>query len=123
MEKIVAVTALEGEVLIEVTGLESGSELAVLRAASGRVFEMRHRQDCCEHVRLEEIHGDLSDLIGAVVLSAEESTNTDNPPPENPDSWTWTFYRIQTDRGPVVLRWLGESNGYYGEGVDIWEVL
>lgn len=63
--------------------------------------------------------GDISDLIGAPIARAEvvESEGGD-PAPEYPDSWTWTFYKLATIKGEVVMRWLGESNGYYSESVD-----
>jgi len=83
---------------------------------------MYHDQDCCENVRLEDIIGDLTDLVGSPILSATEETNRGNEPRAGEDSWTWTFYTFRTIKGTVTLRWIGESNGYYSEEVDIrWE--
>jgi len=53
---------------------------------------------------------------------AEEVNNIDFGTPECADSYTWTFYKLATIKGYVTLRWLGESNGYYSEGVDFVEV-
>jgi hypothetical protein len=73
-------------------------------------------------VRLEELHGDLSDLEGTPILAASCETNSEGAKPqEYSDSWTWTFYRFTTIKGSVVMRWLGESNGYYSESVSIEE--
>jgi hypothetical protein len=92
----------------------------------GEVYLMFHSQDCCESVSIEDINGDLSDLVGFPVLMADERTGerpSTVPMPEyGIDSETWTFYRISTIRGTVVIRWLGSSNGYYSEGVDFEKV-
>ncbi len=85
-------------------------------------YRLYHSQDCCESVSIEDICGDLSDLIGSPITQAEENSSGDNPegikPQYQGDSFTWTFYRISTAKGQVVIRWYGESNGYYSESVD-----
>ena len=82
-----------------------------------------HSQDCCEHVRIEDIVGDLSDLEGEVLLKAEETHNLfdmiKSIDQEVDESGTWTFYKFATRKGYVDVRWLGESNGYYSESVDL----
>ena len=82
---------------------------------------MFHEQDCCESVQVEDVAGDMQDLVGSPIVQAEESSNSDNPPLRC-ESFTWTFYRLATAKGQVVLRWLGESNGYYSESVSFEEV-
>lgn len=89
----------------------------------GERFVQYHSQDCCERVDVQEIIGDLGDLVGAPILQAEEVSFSDETPegvtpPEYPESYTWTFYKLATIKGYVTIRWLGESNGYYSEGVD-----
>ena len=82
-----------------------------------------HSQDCCEHVRIEDIVGDLSDLEGQPLLKAEETQNLfdvlKSAEKNFSESGTWTFYKFATRKGYVDVRWLGESNGYYSESVDL----
>lgn len=89
---------------------------------NGETYRLWHSQDCCESVAVEDICGSLSDLVGSPILQAEESTSKDDPadyPKRDwvPESMTWTFYRLATIKGSVVIRFLGESNGYYSESV------
>lgn len=120
MNKYVDFKDLVGETLsrIEIT---SGNEKITFHCVSGKQFEMYHEPDCCESVGIEDIDGNLDFLIGGPILQAEESTNSDNSP-EHSESHTWTFYRIATNRGQVVIRWLGTSNGYYSESVSFFDV-
>jgi hypothetical protein len=104
-----------------------GDDQIIFICESGKMFSMCHHQDCCESVSVEDICGDLSDLIGVPILKAEESTNEGENPDGVPikeyqDSFTWTFYRLSTIKGNVVIRWYGESNGYYSESVYFEEV-
>lgn len=87
-------------------------------------FEFYHSQDCCESVNIEDICGDLMDLVGSPLLVAAEVSG------EAPalgdgyhDSYTWTFYKFSTVKGHVTVRWLGESNGYYSENVQLRDYL
>jgi hypothetical protein len=86
-------------------------------------FTFEHEQDCCEGVYIEDIVGDLNDLVGKPLDIVEEVEHVSdfNPPgvePVSGDSFTWTFYKFATIKGWVDVRWLGESNGYYSESVD-----
>jgi len=99
--------------------INGSNDEIVFECADGSRFKMYHSQDCCETVTIEEVIGDLNDLIGSPILEAEEvESRGGEPAPRYPDSWTWTFYKLGTIKGRVTLRWLGESNGYYSEGVD-----
>lgn len=111
-----AFESLNGKTLVSVTG-QVGDDRMVFTCDDDTVFELYHDQDCCESVQIEDICGDLSDLVGEV-LTAEEVSNYDNgKPSEYTESYTWTFYRVGTARGLVTVRWLGTSNGYYSESV------
>lgn len=104
------------EILRENAGCTKGERL-LFKLSDGRTFIMFHQQDCCESVTIEDICGDLKDLMDSPILQAEESTSKDNPK-GGEESFTWTFYRIATVKGAVTIRWYGTSNGYYSESVD-----
>ena len=110
-----------GETIESVSGNRQDDEF-VVRTTSGLVFTFYHNQDCCEEVYLEEIIGDIDDLVGHTVVMAEETSNNDlisGSSCSQSESFTWTYYRMATERGLVVLRFYGSSNGYYSESVTV----
>lgn len=119
-KKQVEFSQLKGKTLTEIIGGEAGSDRITFICNDGSEYVMYHSQDCCESVSVEDIVGDIADLIGNPILTAEERTSDQNPAGINKkyqDSFTWTFYELATIKGSVTLRWYGESNGYYSESV------
>lgn len=114
---------LVGQTITSIKGLKKDSGDVYFTTTTGKEYKMYHSQDCCESVLIEDICGEVEDLIGSPILQAEEnsSEDTSNTPTFRGESCTWTFYRIATIKGQVVIRWLGESNGYYSETVDFVE--
>ncbi|MCP3686210.1 MAG: hypothetical protein GY861_26485 [bacterium] len=119
---------LVGKTLIKIEGAEKGSDDIQFHTSTGEIYTMYHYQDCCEMVSVEDICGDINDLIGTPILQAHEDSNQDETPegctqPEYSDeSYTWTFYNLSTIKGSVTIRWYGSSNGYYAEGVTFEKV-
>jgi len=131
---------LNGKILSKIENIDN--EELIFHLETGEKYKLYHSQDCCESVSIEDINGDLEDLIGTPILLAEEVNSEEfqknfeesfkleegkedrdwnyvNEKGETkPESCTWTFYKLATKNGYVDIRWYGESNGYYSEGVD-----
>jgi len=125
IENILGKTLLK----IERAGEKDNSEDAIIfHTSEGEVYKMYHSQDCCECVGIDDINGDLADLLNAPILQAEESCSYPSdegslPKEDYEDSYTWTFYKIATEKGFVTIKWYGSSNGYYSESVDFAKLI
>lgn len=108
-----------GKTFIDITGAVQ-EEKIIFTEDNGDKYKMYHARECCEHVYIDDIVGDLSDLVGWPILKASEDTNSGRGRGEgSPASETWTFYNLATIKGSVTIRWYGSSNGCYSESVDI----
>ena len=117
---------LKGQIITSIEDLEYGSSRVIFETSEGRRFEMKHSQDCCERVSIEDVCGDINDLLNSPILLAEKETSDEDPIDVNKeyhdDLYCWTFYKLSTFKGDVTIRWYGESNGYYSVGVDFEEI-
>lgn len=113
------IKALIGKTIDKIDGGVESRKL-VFHTSDGLVYAMYHIHVCCEDVYVDDIIGNLEDIIGSPVLRASEETSDENPEgvkKEYQDSFTWTFYHIATIKGAITIRWYGESNGCYSEDV------
>lgn len=115
---------LIGQSLKEIIGGIDSDELIFI-TNENKKYKMYHSQNCCESVSIDDIIGNLEDLLNSPILLASEDTSNENPEEikkEYQDSFTWTFYNIATKKGHVTIRWYGVSNCYYSESVDFKEI-
>lgn len=109
------ITDLIGKTLVEINNLD---HTLVFHCATGEIYTMFHNQDCCESVYIEDINGDLNELLNTPILDAYETSNDTPMENTNPELCQWTFYTIRTVKQTVVIRWYGTSNGYYSVSVN-----
>ena len=117
----VDMSELIGHTVREIKG-GVGDEELIFVVENGDRFVMGHMQTCCEEVTVEDICGDLSNLIGLPILMSEMVSDTESRTEKDKkaERFLWTFCKVGTNRGCVTLRWYGESNGYYSVTVDCY---
>ena len=119
--KDITIADMVGQTPVSISG-EKGDDELLFVMESGLRFRFHHYQDCCENVQIEDVCGDLQSLVGRPLLRADEESNADGPESDGYPrgySGTWTFYKFASIGGYADVRWLGESNGYYSESVDL----
>lgn len=122
--KYIDMEALEGKTLAMICKV--GADRIHMEMADRTKYAILHNQECFESVSIYDIEGDLASLVGSPLIVANKETSKEWPKDveaeEDAESFTWTTIHLATEHAAVSIRWLGESNGYYGEGVDLEEV-
>jgi len=123
---------LKGKILKDIviknrdTELSDGNEEIIFITDNDERYILTYFQDCCASCYIEDICGDLGDLIGNPILVAEEVISHDDSYDgakkqyEHDYSHTFTFYKLDTIKGGVTIRWYGSSNGFYSESVSFF---
>ena len=118
-----ALQLMIGREVVSVSGLEESSENVDFFFSDGSSASFYHDYSCCENVYLYDFEltaKNIDKLKGAIINDARaDSSDASDGDECSDDSGTWTFYNINTSKGCINMRWLGESNGYYGEDVDV----
>ena len=105
----------KGWVIESVSGLFKESERVTIKCDLGTIV-LSHWHDCCEVVFVEDFDGDSKSLAGCKIMDFREDTS------ELEHAYGisgHTFYNLITDKHDAMIRWYGESNGFYSISVDV----
>ena len=120
LDSYVLFETLLGKTLVSIEGGGEGGNSLIFTTTEKERFKLFHYQNCCESVYIEDIIGDLQGLIGEPLLVAEQVNGAGCPPLyKHEESFTWTFYKLDTRKGGVTIRWYGSSSDYYSDSVDL----
>jgi len=99
---------------------ERNSDTVSFFCKDGTIYRLYHPLDWGEIVTVEDVCGELEDLIGSPILMAEAVSNHNNPKPGDVgDYFAWTFYKFATIKGYVTIRWYGSTDGAYRYSIEV----
>lgn len=85
----------------------------VFTCQDNTIYKLYHGQDCCEEVRLEDVTGDINDLLNSPIKMAEVVSSQD----DEQNFICWSFYKLATEKGYVTFRWMSDENSNYSTEV------
>lgn len=97
----------------------------VFETENNKEITMFHENQCCENVYIYSKTDNLDILIGKTIFDVTEIVSNDTFDTDaEDDSFTWTFYKffykgLDNKTEEIEIIWLGTSNGYYDEGVEL----
>ena len=102
--------------------IDVSGDSIMITLEDGTKYYFDHQQDCCENVSIYYWKGNYHDLFGKKLLYID--SDNDDFIDETKDIYldysnTCTTIKFVTDENTVISRWIGSSNGYYSESVDL----
>lgn len=84
-------------------------------------WRLRHFQDCCESVNFASANGTwpTGPIVSASFGETDRPDFAAEPKWDSCDSHTWTVLALSDGENKIQLAFLGESNGYYSEDVNL----
>ena len=110
---------LKGKIITEIL---RPNDFSIIKTSDGSGYYFHHIQDCCESVNHYITIGDINNIIGFPITLAE----SDNKEPIKCDlsyGGTWSSFYLETEKGKVEWYFIGTSNGYYGETVELYKSI
>ncbi len=114
---------LKGQTINIIIGLAPDCDGYEFVLDNGQTVSFSHGQDCCESVRVVGLRGDIQNILGYPITLAEEDNPDDDGFMVDHPSYehrTITKYILESEKGRFEIVWFGDSNGYYGESVDMY---
>ena len=117
----IGIGELMGKVIVHISGTDKYSKAVIFTCVNGGQYALESDEDFSSSVCLEDLTGDIADLIGTTIIKAEERTDAGKL--ASGDTFTWTFYELATIKGSVTIRWLGSSDRNYSESVSFSRIV
>ncbi len=102
--------------------IDEGNAEMQITCTDGTKYLFHHVQDCCESVNIVDVNGDPKALVGYKLMLIEEDGFALTEEYDKyifDESCTTTEFVFHTSKDSLAVRWIGCSNGYYSEEVDI----
>lgn len=107
---------LFNKTIVKIEGAEEESEEIFFIMSNGDVLRMYHEVTLWEDVRIEDIGGDINNIIGVPIK--ESIVIIEEGDLDYGCTYTRTWFQFLTDKGYVAIRWKSLSDGCCSESVD-----
>lgn len=102
-----------------------GNDEVIFTTESGKRYKMYHYQNCCERVKLIDDYEEvLKSMVGKKVerLDIEYYDGSEHPAHDVYDSSTISEFTFRVNGATEIIKWFGNSNGYYCEKAELEEI-